>query len=82
MPTRQERLNAALSTKAPNRNCPFCGNTDWGFLDGPTGDELVLLLAGPEGQVDGVKGVGFMNLCLVCKNCGFVRLHSAYTLES
>jgi hypothetical protein len=63
---------AALGRVAPNRDCPFCGNTSWmGTMQGSR--SLVQIIPAEPGG-------GFSALTLICDRCGFVRLHATDVL--
>jgi predicted RNA-binding Zn-ribbon protein involved in translation (DUF1610 family) len=72
--TSERELARRLRRRSVSMRCPAC---DW-TLDGPVGD-YVLLPADrqdPVGLPQGVKLKVF-----ACRNCGYVRLHSANVLK-
>jgi predicted RNA-binding Zn-ribbon protein involved in translation (DUF1610 family) len=72
--TSERELTRRLRRRSVSMRCPAC---DW-TLDGPVGD-YVLLPADkkdPVGLPPGVKLKVF-----ACRNCGYVRLHSANVLK-
>ena len=54
-------------------HCPAC---DW-TLDGPLGDYLLV----PVGETPGLRP-GIELAVYACRNCGYVRLHSASVLRN
>ncbi len=69
-----ERLTRALRRRGVSMRCPAC---DW-TLEGPLGDYVLM----PVG--DDTLGVrpGIKLMVYACRNCGYVRLHSANVLQS
>jgi hypothetical protein len=68
--TSEHELNRRLRRRSMSMRCPAC---DW-TLDGPVGDHL--LVPANEAEPRGVKVKVF-----ACRNCGYVRLHSANVLS-
>jgi hypothetical protein len=68
--TAERELTRRLRQRNVSMRCPAC---DW-TLDGPVGD-YVLAPAEASGTKKGVKLKVF-----ACRNCGYVRLHSANLL--
>jgi predicted RNA-binding Zn-ribbon protein involved in translation (DUF1610 family) len=68
-----ERLTRALRRRGVSMRCPAC---DW-TLDGPLGDYMLI----PQGKDTlGLAG-GIKLRVFACRNCGYVRLHSANVLR-
>lgn len=73
-PSDATRLKRALRQRGVSMRCPAC---DW-TLDGPLGDYVLLpkgkdVLGGSSGEVK--------LMIFACRNCGYVRLHSANVLD-
>ena len=69
-------LQAALQRKAPEADCPFCGENVWGI---PDGTAVIAGVIRPDGTID--DGVGLQVLALICTTCGFVRMHDVEQLS-
>jgi len=67
-----ERLTRALRRRGVSMRCPAC---DW-TLDGPLGDYVLM----PVGEDTLGVGGGIKLKVYACRNCGYVRLHSANVL--
>jgi hypothetical protein len=65
--------NAAITEAVTNRECPFCGHTEW---DTPLGDDRVFSLE-EAGFVRGQWVTTFRHKVFGtrCTTCGFLRLH-------
>ena len=73
--TSERELLRRLRRRSVSMRCPAC---DW-TLDGPVGDYM-LVPADKGGDVIGVpRGVKLK--VFACRNCGYVRLHSANVLR-
>jgi rubredoxin len=73
--TAERELTRRLRQRNVSMRCPAC---DW-TLDGPIGD-YVLLPAGA--ATDGAAARGGVKLkVFACRNCGYVRVHSANLLS-
>ena len=68
-----ERLTRALRRRGVSMRCPAC---DW-TLDGPLGDYVLT----PVGEDTLGVGSGIKLKVFACRNCGYVRLHSANVLR-
>lgn len=69
----ERELTRRLRRRGVSMRCPAC---DW-TLDGPIGDyELVQ----SEGKSDRLGSPGIKLKVYACRNCGYVRLHSANVL--
>jgi hypothetical protein len=76
-----QRAAAALERAGARLDCPFCGNTVWSRIPNP----VVLKEARPVVDEVGVPVAGdlvtgFSSYALICRNCGFVRLHAVRVL--
>jgi rubredoxin len=69
----ERELSRRLRQRRVSMRCPAC---DW-TLDGPIGD-YVLSPAGDHDPVEITRGVKLK--VFACRNCGYVRLHSANVL--
>ena len=66
-----ERLRAAAKEKGLTGECPFCNHTSWA-----PGESTYLVQAlDASGGVE--AGRGFHAAAIICRNCGFIRLHHA-----
>jgi predicted RNA-binding Zn-ribbon protein involved in translation (DUF1610 family) len=72
--TAERELTRRLRQRNVSMRCPAC---DW-TLDGPIGDYL-LEPAGDGEAIGALKGV--KRKVFACRNCGYVRLHSANLLS-
>jgi hypothetical protein len=72
--TSERELTRRLRLRQVSMRCPAC---DW-TLDGPVGDYILIPAdqTGPADRAPGVKLKAF-----ACRNCGYVRLHSANVLK-
>jgi hypothetical protein len=72
--TSERELTRRLRMRRVSMRCPAC---DW-TLDGPVGDYVLMPAErdDPLGLPRGVKLKVF-----ACRNCGYVRLHSASVLQ-
>jgi hypothetical protein len=70
-----------LRSKGATQPCPACNRQEWGFVHTPTG-RYVLPELGVQGEPDARAGVKLMVIVCGprCRNCGFIRLHSADVL--
>ena len=68
-----QRLTRALRRRGVSMRCPAC---DW-TLDGPLGDYTLV----PEANDSLGLGGGIKLRVFACRNCGYVRLHSANVLR-
>jgi rubredoxin len=67
------RLTKALRVRGVSMRCPAC---EW-LLDGPLGDYVLT----PTGEDDPIGARKPIKLRIyACRNCGYVRLHSAGVL--
>ena len=71
--TNERDLTRRLRQRGVSMRCPAC---DW-TLDGPLGD-YVLMPQGPT-ELDFPHGVKVR--VFACRNCGYIRLHSANVLR-
>ncbi len=71
-----KRVLAELEDKgAAHSLCPVCGRRDWALNH----DTIALLNhLGPDIQLGDARGMSA--IAIVCKHCGFIRLHSALHL--
>lgn len=68
------RLKRALRRRGVSMRCPAC---DW-TLDGPLGEYVLV----PKGKdLLGATAGGVTLMIFACRNCGYVRLHSANVLD-
>jgi predicted RNA-binding Zn-ribbon protein involved in translation (DUF1610 family) len=72
--TSERELTRRLRQRQVSMRCPAC---DW-TLDGPVGDYVLVPTADP-GRADVRHGVKLK--VFACRNCGYVRLHSANVLQ-
>lgn len=72
--TAERELTRRLRQRNVSMRCPAC---DW-TLDGPIGDYVLEPASGAE-AVDALRGVKLK--VFACRNCGYVRLHSANLLS-
>jgi predicted RNA-binding Zn-ribbon protein involved in translation (DUF1610 family) len=72
--TAERELTRRLRQRNVSMRCPAC---DWS-LDGPIGDYVLLPVGAPE-PPPGVRGVKLK--VYACRNCGYIRLHSANVLS-
>lgn len=68
----ERELTRRLRLRGVTMRCPAC---DW-TLDGPVGDYLLVPADGAHEELPGVKVRVYC-----CRNCGYVRLHSANVLR-
>jgi predicted RNA-binding Zn-ribbon protein involved in translation (DUF1610 family) len=69
------QLDIKLADKGANQKCPVCGRPNWTVDDDPAAvnaidpdtDEILL-------------GTALPAAVMVCKNCGFIRLHAVEVL--
>ena len=73
--TSERELARRLRRRSVSMRCPAC---DW-TLDGPVGDYM-LAPATSKNDPIGVPG-GVKLKVFACRNCGYVRLHSASLLK-
>jgi predicted RNA-binding Zn-ribbon protein involved in translation (DUF1610 family) len=72
--TAERELTRRLRRRNVSMRCPAC---DW-TLDGPIGDYMLH----PVGNAEGAAGASGIKLkVFACRNCGYVRLHSANLLS-
>lgn len=69
-----QKLTRALRRRGVSMRCPAC---DW-TLEGPLGD-YVLAPKSEEDDVGLPRGIPLR--VFACRNCGYVRLHSANVLK-
>ena len=69
--TAERELTRRLRQRNVSMRCPAC---DW-TLDGPIGDYVLQ----PTDGAEALKGVKLK--VFACRNCGYVRLHSANLLS-
>jgi predicted RNA-binding Zn-ribbon protein involved in translation (DUF1610 family) len=74
-PSDATRLKRALRQRGVSMRCPAC---DW-TLDGPLGDYVLM----PQGKdvLGSTSSAGVKLMIFACRNCGYVRLHSANVLD-
>lgn len=72
--TSERELARRLRRRGVSMRCPAC---DW-TLDGPVGDYM-LMPAGAEDAAALPRGVKVR--VFACRNCGYIRLHSASVLR-
>ena len=72
--TSERELTRRLRLRQVSMRCPAC---DW-TLDGPVGD-YILVPTGEPRPADVHRGVKLK--VFACRNCGYVRLHSASVLQ-
>lgn len=74
-PTGERDLTRRLRQRGVTMRCPAC---DWS-LDGPLGDYVLR----PAGEVDPGLDIphGVKVRVFACRNCGYIRLHSANVLR-
>ena len=72
--TAERELTRRLRQRNVSMRCPAC---DW-TLDGPIGDYVLLPADKAKGDIP-KKGVKLK--VFACRNCGYVRLHSANLLS-
>ena len=70
--TSERELTRRLRLRRVSMRCPAC---DW-TLDGPIGDYVLTPVSADTAGIGGVKVKVF-----ACRNCGYVRLHSANVLK-
>jgi hypothetical protein len=68
-------LNVRLADRGANRACPVCTRVDWIVDDTPA----AINAADPDTETT-LVGVSVPAAILVCRNCGFIRLHSVEVL--
>lgn len=72
--TSERELTRRLRVRRVSMRCPAC---DW-TLDGPIGDYILI----PAGEPDPAVHRSSVKLkVFACRNCGYVRLHSANVLR-
>lgn len=71
--TAERELTRRLRQRNVTMRCPAC---DW-TLDGPIGDYVLQ----PAGKSDTAAKKGIKLKVFACRNCGYVRLHSANLLS-
>jgi predicted RNA-binding Zn-ribbon protein involved in translation (DUF1610 family) len=71
--TAERELTRRLRQRNVSMRCPAC---DW-TLDGPIGDYVLMPVEKAKGEA--AKGVKLK--VFACRNCGYVRLHSANLLS-
>jgi predicted RNA-binding Zn-ribbon protein involved in translation (DUF1610 family) len=71
--TRERELARRLRRRGVTMRCPAC---DW-TLDGPVGDYV---LVPSDDEVIGIPQ-GVKVRVFACRNCGYIRLHSANVLD-
>ena len=68
-------LDARLADRGARQDCPICGRLEW------TVDQAPAALNGMDPDTEEILlNVGVSAAILVCKNCGFIRLHSVEVL--
>jgi hypothetical protein len=65
-------LQDFMASRDARRPCPACGHEEWDGWD----QRLTL-----SRTLNGAEHTPFEAIPLVCRNCGFVRLHSAHVLS-
>ncbi len=68
-----DRLKRALRREGVSMRCAAC---DW-TLDGPLGEYRLV----PETGGAGADARGIQVMVYACRNCGYIRLHSAAVLQ-
>jgi hypothetical protein len=69
------KLDLALAHKEARQDCPVCGVREWTVDDQPA----VVNATDPDtGEI--LLSAGVPAAILVCKNCGFIRLHAVDVL--
>ena len=71
--TSERDLSRRLRQRGVSMRCPAC---DW-TLDGPLGDYALL----PQGESNLDIPQGVKVRVFACRNCGYIRLHSANVLR-
>ena len=71
--TSERDLTRRLRQRGVSMRCPAC---DW-TLDGPLGDYVLL----PQGETSVHIPQGVKVRVFACRNCGYIRLHSANVLR-
>jgi predicted nucleic-acid-binding Zn-ribbon protein len=71
----EQELLDALDAKGAGAECPSCGKTNWTISEQLA---AIPLAEGSGPTIDVEQGVEAY--CLVCNNCGFIRLHHRKTL--
>lgn len=71
--TNERELTRRLRQRGVSMRCPAC---DW-TLDGPLGDYVLM----PQGPSDLDFPHGVKVSVFACRNCGYIRLHSANVLR-
>ena len=69
----EQDLTRRLRRRGVSMRCPAC---DW-TLDGPLGDYVLV----PQGSADLDIPRGVKLRVFACRNCGYIRLHSANVLR-
>jgi hypothetical protein len=74
----QDELNRAQAklNRVARKECVGCGGTEWAT---PTARTVFMPTITPDGRIDPANGIA--SIALVCKTCGFVRLHDVKTLQ-
>jgi hypothetical protein len=72
-----ERVRAALESKGA-ADCPICGEVDSAIPVRPT----LIPVPGvfPIGETDPNRPEGIEAVCVICQNCGFIRMHDLLEL--
>ena len=63
-----DRVQAALQTKRAGGPCSACGQANWGLEE-----TSFFLPAATDSSVN--MGQGLSPIAMICRNCGFVRMH-------
>jgi predicted RNA-binding Zn-ribbon protein involved in translation (DUF1610 family) len=74
--TSERELARRLRQRGVSMRCPAC---DW-TLDGPVGDYVLVPSGADEDEVFGIRR-GVKVRVFACRNCGYIRLHSANVLQ-
>ena len=67
----KDKIIKALADRRANLPCPRCGNKSFIILDGFFNPTLQIELNGPVSE-----GVSVPAVVIICKQCGYISLHS------
>ena len=69
------RLDLTLADRGARKDCLACGKVDWTVDDDPA----AVVAANPE-TGEAVLGASLPAAIMVCRNCGYIRLHAVDVL--
>ena len=76
----QRQVKAFLEEKLASADCPTCEENDWNILITPSSGKR----GTPVIEIQNEENIAVTRIpavCMICNNCGFIRLHSRRRIE-